>query len=269
MMDSATTGHIRTGIGGWTFEPWRGTFYPKGLKQREELHYASRKLGTIEINGTYYGTQKPENFAKWAADTPDDFVFCVKGNRFVTNRKILTQSEESLEKFLASGLTELGPKLGPILWQFAPTKKFDPEDFGAFLAMLPPDRDGIALRHAVEVRHPSFSCSEYVALCRRYGVANVYADHFTYPEIADVTAPFVYARLQKGDDAVPTAYQPDQLDEWASRSRDWARGNCPQDLTYAAEAVSDGKPRDVFVFFIHEGKVNAPQAAMALAGRLG
>ncbi len=264
----AKHGVIRTGIGGWTFEPWRGTFYPADLRQKDELNYASRRLGTIEINGTYYGSQKPETFAKWAADVPEGFVFSVKGIRYVSNRKVLAQSGESLEKFLNSGVTELGDSLGPILWQFAPTKKFDPDDFGAFLALLPDKWNGLALKHAVEVRHPSFSTPEYVELCRRYGVANVYADHFTYPEIADVTAPFVYARLQKGDDAIPTAYEESQLDVCAQRARQWACGEAPSGLSCAADPKPDGKARDVYVYFIHEGKVNAPQAALALADRL-
>ena len=264
----AKHGVIRTGIGGWTFEPWRGTFYPADLRQKDELNFASRKLGTIEINGTYYGSQKPETFAKWAADVPEGFVFSVKGIRYVSNRKVLAESGESLEKFLNSGVTELGDSLGPILWQFAPTKKFDPDDFGAFLAMLPDEWKGVRLKHAVEVRHPSFSTPEYAALCSRYGVANVYADHFTYPEIADVTAPFVYARLQKGDDAIPTAYEESQLDVWAQRARQWASGEAPSGLPCAAVPRSDGEARDVYIYFIHEGKVNAPQAALALADRV-
>ncbi len=263
------SGVIRTGIGGWTFAPWRGTFYPDKLAQKNELNYASRQLNTIEVNGTYYGTQKPATFAKWAADVPDGFVFSLKGNRFVTNRKVLAEAAESMERFLGSGITELGDHLGPLLWQFAKTKKFDPDDFGAFLSLLPNSRDGIALRHAVEVRHDSFVCPEFIDLVASHGVAVVYADHHTYPEIGDVTAPFVYARLQKGEDDIPTAYQAEALDEWAGCCSDWAAGSVPDRLPLANSAHKPAtEPRDVFVYFIHEGKVRAPQAAMALQERV-
>ncbi|MCY6380925.1 DUF72 domain-containing protein [Hoeflea prorocentri] len=264
------SGMIRAGIGGWTFAPWRGTFYPDDLRQKDELNYASRQLETIEINGTYYGSQKPATFAKWAADVPDGFVFSVKGNRFVTNRKVLSEGAESLERFLGSGVTELGDHLGPFLWQFAPTKKFDPDDFGAFLEMLPSSRDGIALKHAVEVRHESFGTPEFIALAARHGIAIVYADHHKYPEIADVTAPFVYARLQKGQDDIPTAYTAQDLDQWARRASLWAQGLVPDDLPYAdANRPVEQQSRDVYVYFIHEGKVRAPQAAMAMQERCG
>lgn len=265
-----TPATIRAGIGGWTFAPWEGTFYPGDLPKKRQLEYAGRQLPTIEINGTYYRGQTPATFAKWAADVPDGFVFSVKGNRFVTNRKVLAEAEESMAKFFATGLTELGDRLGPILWQFAPTKKFDADDFGAFLDLLPKKGDGIPLRHAVEVRHPSFAVPEFVALARRHGVAIVYAEHHTYPEIADVTADFVYARLQKGEDDIPTAYTPDALDAWAGRATEWCEGGTPGDLPYADPATRpEAEPRDVFVYFIHEGKVRAPQAAMALMERIG
>ena len=263
------SGNIRTGIGGWTFAPWRGTFYPDKLAQKNELNYASRQLTTIEVNGTYYGSQKPATFAKWASDVPEGFVFSLKGNRFVTNRKVLAEAGESLERFLGSGITELGDHLGPLLWQFAKFKKFDPDDFGAFLSLLPDSRDGIALRHVVEVRHDSFVCPEFVDLVTRHKVGIVYAEHHTYPEIADVTARFVYARLQKGDDDIPTAYSPDALDQWADRCGVWAGGSVPEDLPQADPGRKpDDEPRDVFVYFIHEGKVRAPQAAMALQQRV-
>lgn len=265
----AEQGLIRAGIGGWTFEPWRGTFYPDKLKQKDELNYASRQLATIEVNGTYYGTQKPATFAKWAAEVPDGFKFSLKGNRFVTNRKVLAEAAESLERFLGSGISELGDRLGPLLWQFARTKKFDPDDFGAFLSMLPAERDGVPLSHAVEVRHDSFVTPDFAALAEKHGVAVVYAQHATYPEMADVTAPFVYARLQMGQDDIPTAYPADDLDTWADHCRDWAAGGVPADLPRAdTERKPDAVPRDVFIYFIHEGKVRAPQAAMALQQRL-
>src|ERR1700692_528238 len=164
-------GDIRIGIGGWTFEPWRGVFYPKTVKQKDDLAYASRHLTAIEINGTYYSTFKPDSWRKWRDETPDGFIFSVKASRFCTNRKILAGAGESVDRFIAQGLTELGPKLGPINWQFMATKKFDPEDFGAFLALLPREKDGIALRHAMEVRSPTFATPAFTDLARKHGVA--------------------------------------------------------------------------------------------------
>src|ERR1700761_1797454 len=181
-------GHIRIGIGGWTFEPWRGVFYPEDLKQKDELAYASRHLTAIEINGTYYGSQKPETWAKWRAETPEGFVFSVKGSRFTTNRKVLGEAGESIQRFFDQGILELGDRLGPVLWQFAPTKKFEPDDFEAFLKLLPAKQDGLPLRHVAEVRHDSFKVPEFVALLAKYAVAPVCAEHFDYPMIADVTA---------------------------------------------------------------------------------
>jgi len=188
-------GQIRIGIGGWTFDPWRGTFYPEGLVQKRELEYASRKLTTIEINGTFYGSQKPSTFAKWHDETPDDFVFSLKAPRFATNRRVLAEAGESVERFLASGVLELKNKLGPINWQFAPTKQFDADDFEAFLNLLPHKVDGREIRHALEVRHESFRDEAFVALARKHGVAIVMAGDSKYPQIADVTAKFVYARV--------------------------------------------------------------------------
>lgn len=198
-----TAGTIRTGCGGWTFEPWRGVFYPDTVKQKDELGYMSRRLRSIEINGAYYSTFKPEVWRRWRDETPDGFVFAVKGSRFTTNRKVLAGAGESLEKFMSQGLTGLGDRLGPIFWQFANTKPFDPEDFEAFLALLPKRVDGLPIRHAVEVRHDSFRTPAFPALLRKYGVACVYADHAVYPEIADVTADFVYARLQTAATITP------------------------------------------------------------------
>jgi uncharacterized protein YecE (DUF72 family) len=265
----ANAGTIRAGIGGWVFEPWEGTFYPDDLPKKKQLQYASRQLATIEINGTYYGSQKPETFAKWASDVPEGFVFSLKGNRFVTNRKVLAEAGESMERFLTQGITELGPHLGPIVWQFAPTKKFDEEDFEAFLKLLPEKQDGLKLRHTVEVRHPSFAVPEFVALARKYKVAITYAEHFEYPEISDVTADFVYARLQKGDDDIPTAYSPEALGRWVERAELWAKGGQPDGLIYAdPDNKATAEPRDVFVYFIHEGKIRAPNAARAFMERI-
>lgn len=266
----STSGTIRAGIGGWTFEPWRGVFYPEGLAQARELAFASSQLPTIEINGTYYRTQTPKTFANWASETPDDFVFALKGLRFVTNRRVLAEAGDSIKRFLDSGPLELGKRLGPLLWQFAPTKKFDEADFGAFLELLPCEIGGRALRHAVEVRHDSFCTPAFIALVRRFGVAVVFAEHATYPAISDVTGDFVYARLQKGKDTVKTGYQPKALDAWSSRAKTWAAGGIPDDLPIIdAGATVKKVPRDVFVYFIHEGKVRAPAAATALMERVG
>lgn len=264
------SGIIRIGIGGWTFDPWEGRFYPADLPKKRQLEYASRALKVIEVNGTYYSSQKPETFARWASEVPEGFVFSLKASRFATNRKILAEAGESVERFLGQGLTELGDHLGPILWQFMPTKKFDPEDFGAFLSLLPEKRDGLALCHAVEVRHPSFLVPEFAALARRHGVAVVYAEHPDYPEIADVTGDFVYARLQKGSDDVETCYAPEVLDRWAGRLKDWAAGREPGDLPRVDPAHRpEEKPRDVYAFFITSGKVNAPSGAQALQRLVG
>ena len=262
-------GQIRAGMGGWTFEPWEGTFYPEKLPKKQQLQFAARQVPTIEINGTYYRGQTPETFAKWAADTPENFVFSVKGNRFVTNKKVLGEAGESMRKFWDTGVHELGDRLGPVVWQFAPTKKFEPEDFEAFLKLLPEKTGGVALRHVLEVRHASFAVPEFVALARKYKAAICYAHHHEYPEIADVSADFVYARLQKGEDSVPTAYKPKELDRWAAHAREWAAGGQPDDLPLADPASRPKKePRDVFVYIIHEGKIRAPQGAIALMERL-
>jgi len=262
-------GRIRVGIGGWNFEPWRGVFYPKGLPHAKELAYAGAHLTSIEINATYYGSQKPESFRKWANEVPDGFVFSVKGPRFATNRRVLAEAGDSIKRFFASGVLELGDRLGPVLWQFAPNKKFDEADFGAFLALLPRSLDGCPLRHVVEVRHDSFRTPAFIALARKFAIPVVFAEHHTYPAIADVTGDFTYARLQKGEDTVKTAYPAKDLDAWARRFGVWARGDEPNDLPRVDPDHPAGQqPRDVFVYFIHEGKVRAPAAAMALIERL-
>ena len=265
----ARRGEIRIGVGGWTFPPWRGVFYPDDLAQKRELAYASRHLTAIEINATYYGSQKPESWRKWASETPDGFVFTVKGSRFSTNRRVLAEAGESIARFFDQGILELGDKLGPVLWQFAPTKKFDEADFGAFLDLLPRTIDGRAIRHCVEARHDSFCTPAFAALLRRRGVPVVFADHNAYPAIADVTGDFVYARLQTGSDDVETAYAPAALDAWAERLATWAEGGRPHDLPAAdPDHVAPKTPREVFAFIIHEGKVRAPAGAMALIERL-
>ncbi|MBA4794276.1 MAG: DUF72 domain-containing protein [Phenylobacterium sp.] len=262
------TGTVRAGIGGWTFEPWRGVFYPKGLRQADELAYAAQHLPVIEINSTYYSSQKPESFAKWAAATPEGFVFTLKASRFCTNRKVLAQAGESIARFLNQGIAELGDRLGPILWQFMATKKFDAADFEAFLDLLPGDLEGRPLRHAVEVRHESFGDPAFLAMCRARNVAVCLTEHAEFPMIADPTADFVYARLMAGSDAIETGYEPAALDAWADRLRVYARGDRPDDLPMVEAVAPGGGPRDVFAFFISEGKVRAPAAAQALMRRI-
>jgi len=262
-------GQIRVGVGGWTFEPWRGTFYPEGLPHARELSYAAEHLTSIEVNGTFYRTQTPATFRKWAGEVPDRFVFALKGPRFAVNRRVLKEASDSIKRFLDSGPTELGDRLGPLLWQFAPTKKFDAADFGGFLELLPDQFDRRALRHVIEVRHDSFRTPEFVALLRGFAFPVVFTDHTRYPNIADLTGAFVYARLQRGKDTVPTAYAPPAIDAWARRLRRWAQGKEPDDLPRVAAPVK-GKaaPRDVFAYVIHEGKISAPAGAMALIARL-
>ncbi len=259
---------IRVGIGGWTFAPWRGTFYPDGLKHADELKYASSKLTSIEINGTFYRTQGPASFAKWRDETPDDFVFAVKGHRAVVNKKVLGEAGEALDWFFKSGITELGDKLGPVLWQFAPFKKFDADDFGAFLALLPSEADGVRLRHVVEVRSTTFLVPEFVALLRKHNVAVVFAESDDYPMIADVTADFVYARLQKSQESEATGYSAKDLDRFTTLAKAWAAGSEPEDLPRFGARPAPKKKRDVFVYMIAGDKVRAPAAAMALIERL-
>lgn len=244
-------GVLRTGIGGWTFPPWRGVFYPPGLRQADELNYAARHLDVIEINSTYYSSHKPESFEKWAAQTPDGFVFAVKASRFCTNRRVLGEAGASINKFMSQGLEKLGDRLGPILWQFMATKKFDPVDFAAFLDLLPAKLQGRRLRHCVEVRNASFVDPVFYDLCGARGVAICLSDNPDYPLIDETTADFAYARLMRGSEDIETGYADDALDAWASRFQDHAAAG-----------------RDVFAFFISAGKVRAPAAARALAKRL-
>jgi uncharacterized protein YecE (DUF72 family) len=259
---------IRVGVGGWVFEPWRGSFYPDGLSQKRELEYASRKLTTIEINGTYYGSQKPESFRKWHDETPDDFVFALKGPRFATNRRILAQAGESIERFFGSGVMELRDKLGPVNWQLMGSKKFDPEDVAGFFALLPKQIDGHAIRHALEVRHASFRTPEFVALAREHGVAVIVAGDSDFPQIADATAPFVYARIMGTVASEADGYAESDLDAWAERARSLAAGSAPEGLETVGE-VADGIGRDVFLYVISGAKERNPAAAMALIERLG
>lgn len=250
-MTKTGSGRIRVGIGGWTYEPWRGVFYPKGLPQARELDHAAAQLSSIEINGTYYGSQKPESFRKWRDATPDDFIFSLKAPRFATSRRVLAEAGESITRFFASGVTELGDKLGPVNWQFATTKKFDPQDFAAFLKLLPKEVEGRAIRHALEVRNESFRSPEFMALAREHGAAIIVAGDSEHPEIDEKTADFTYARIMGTVEGEPLGYAPAALDAWAKRARAWA---------------ADG--RDVFLYVISGHKVANPAAAEALIERL-
>ena len=205
-------------------------FYPKGLKQADELSFAASHLTSIEINATHYRLQSPASFRKWAAATPDGFMFSVKGPRLVTQQKVLAETGSFIKRFIGSGLAELGDKLGPVLWQFPPFKQFDKDDFAKFLAHLPRELDGLKLDHVVEARHASFRTPEFVGLLRDSGVGAVFTEAEDFPSIADVTGEIVYARLQRGNDALPAAYQPKELDAWAARAKLWASGGAPNDL---------------------------------------
>ncbi len=247
------SGQIYTGIGGWTYEPWRGVFYPEGLTQKRELEFASRALTSIEINGTYYSGFKIDTWMKWRDETPEDFVFAVKASRFCTNRKVLAEAGESVGRFLDQGLTALGPKLGPINWQFMATKKFDAVDFEGFLKLLPKEKDGVRLRHALEVRSPTFETQAFYDLAEKYGAAIVYAvddESPTWPRIDEPTADFTYARLMSSREDEPTGMTSAELDAVADQTRAWA------------------KRGEVFAYFISGAKVRNPAAAQALIEKL-
>lgn len=267
-MNQKSGGMIRIGIGGWTYEPWQDAFYPEGLPRKRQLEYASQRLTSIEINSTYYGAQKPESFAKWYEQTPDDFVFSVKAPRYATHGKVLADAGEKIERFITGGLAQLKHKLGPINWQFMPTKVFDPADFEAFLKMLPRDIDGLALRHAVEVRHESFRTPEFIELSRRYGVAVVMGADSKHPLIADVTAPFIYVRLMGTQPGEALGYPSRTLALWAKRAKAWAAGATPDGLPRLASALPDAGRRDVYVYVISGHKVSNPLAAMSLIKRV-
>lgn len=258
---------IHVGVGGWDFDPWRGTFYPEGLARTKQLAFAAERLTATEINATYYKLQKPELFARWAKAVPHEFTFAVKASRYCTNRKLLAEAGEAVEKFCAQGITELGEKLGPILWQFMGTKQLDAEDFGAFLKLLPAKQDGVPLRHAIEPRHESFRTPEFVAMARAAGVATVIADDDVYPCLPDISGDFVYARLQGAREDVDTGYDDAALDRWAEIAKGWARGESPEGLPYGAEPAPV-KSRETFIFFISGAKVRNPAAAQALIARL-
>ncbi len=241
---------IFVGIGGWDYEPWRGSFYPPGLPKAKQLEYAASRVTAIEINATYYKLQKPELFAGWAKAVPDGFKFAIKGSRFCSNRKLLREGGEGMERFCSQGFTELGDKLGPILWQFMATKKFDPDDFGAFLDLLPRQQAGVPLRHAVEVRHESFRDPAFFEMARTAGVAIVFGDSADYPSFDQPSGELAYARLQSAREEERTGYDPQALHRLAETARRWAA------------------TRETYVFIINGAKLRAPAAAMALMERL-
>ncbi len=260
--------HIRVGIGGWTYAPWRDNFYPAKLVQRRELEYASRQLRAIEINGTFYGAQKPATYAKWAAETPAGFIFSLKAPRYVTEGKRLADTGKGIHGFVHGGLAEMGDRLGPILWQLPPSRPFDADDLAAFLDALPRELDGQPLRHVLEVRHPSFLDARYVELARAHRVPTVFTDSPDYPSLADLTGDFAYARLMRSEDGHPAGYAPTELNLWAEHARDWAAGGDIAALPHVAALLPSAAPRDVFVFFISAAKHRNPAAAMALQSRV-
>jgi len=245
-------GQIRIGIGGWTYPPWRGTFYPDKLPHSKELEYASRQFRALEINATFYGRQKPKSWESWEKVAPDGFQFAIKGSRFCVTRSRLCEGAEGIGNFFAQGFAALGPKLGPILWQFAPRRKFDADDIGGFIDLLPEKVDGIALRHAIEPRHESFRDEKFFEICRNRNIAVVFEDSDEYPLIEADTADFTYARLQRMSEDVPSGYDDAALDGFATKARQWSRGG-----------------RDAYIFMINGAKVRAPTAALALQQRLG
>ena len=243
-------GKIRIGIGGWTYEPWRGLFYPGKLPHSKELEYASQRLTAIEINSTFYGRQKPASWEAWEKTVPDGFQFAIKGARYCVSRSRLAEGAEGLSKFFAQGFTALGPKLGPILWQFLPRRKFDPDDIARFIDLLPEKLDGITLRHAIEPREESFRDDKFFALCRERNIAIVFEDADDYPLIEAETADFTYARLQRMREEVETGYDDKGLKKFAAMARNWRKSG------------------DAYIFMINGAKLRAPVAALALQERL-
>ena len=260
---------IRVGIGGWTYAPWRGgMFYPVGLVQRRELEYAGRQLTSIEINGTYYGAQKPATYAKWRDETPPGFVFSAKAPQRIMEARTLSKTGHQIEDFIG-GIAELGDKLGPLVWQFDQGKRIDAAEFAAFVELLPRAHGGRTLRHVLDVRDPDFVDADYLALARRHGMATVFTDSHEYPSFADLTADFAYARLMRSQAPLETGYAATDLDRWRERALLWAEGGDPDDLPHIDDATAPRRPREVFVYFISSAKERNPAAAMALLKRLG
>lgn len=244
---------IHAGVGGWTFEPWRNNFYPPGLPHSRELHHASRQLTAIEVNGTFYSTFAARTFAKWHDETPDGFVFALKAHRFTTHRRELAGAGEGIERFVGSGIAELGDKLGPLLWQLMPTKAFDAEDLEAFLRLLPREVQGRPLRHVLDVRHPSFACEEYLDLLARHGCTTVYTDSDKFPSIPHARSELAYLRLMRSAPDCATGYPPQEIARWVQGAREWTEA---------------GERNEAFVFFINGAKERAPHAAMEFLRQL-
>lgn len=258
---------IRVGIGGWTFVPWRNNFYPQGLVQRRELEYASQHLSCIEINGTYYGAQKPATYARWRDETPEGFLFSLKAPMRIMQSRALAKTGPQVEDFIG-GVSELGDRLGPLLWQFDAGLKLDRESFTAFCELLPREATGRALRHVLDVRDPAFVDGEFIALARKHGFATVFTDSPDHPSFADVTADFVYARLMRSRSEIATGYPADELEAWATRARAWARGDEPGELPKIVDEAPPAKPCEVFIQFISAAKERNPAAAVALTAVL-
>ena len=260
---------IKVGIGGWNFPPWRDNFYPKGLPQRRELEFASRHLAAIEINSTFYRAQTPKVYAKWRDETPPGFVFSLKAPRQIAEVRKLAGTGALIRGFLFGGLAEFEDKLGPIVWQFPPSRRFEHDDFAAFLGLLPRELNGHVLRHALEVRNGTFLCDEFLQLARTHRCACVFTDSPEYPDFADLTGGFVYARLMRSRESERYGYPAKELDAWAARARSWHEGGEPDDLPRVSpESPAESTHRDVFIYFISAAKARNPAAAMALQGRL-
>jgi len=262
-------GRIRVGIGGWSYQPWRETFYPKDVGKNDELVHASRQLSAIEINSTFYRLPKPAVFAKWRDSTPEDFVFSIKAPRYIAQRRILADAQPYVARFIGGGIAELHDRLGPILWQLTPQQTFEPDDLQRFLEFLPGEIDGLKLRHALEVRHTSFADPRFLEIARSHRIAVVFEDDNSYPGFADVTGEFVYARLRRSETSEPTGYSLPALQAWTFRAKTWARGDEPADLPRIQEkSATRTTPRDVFIYFINGAKERAPAAAMRLIENL-
>jgi uncharacterized protein YecE (DUF72 family) len=267
---SSATARVRVGVGGWNYAPWRNNFYPAGLTQQRELEFASRQLTAIEINSTYYAAQKAATYANWRKQTPDGFRFSLKAPRYATAARALANSGKSINAFVFGGLAELGDRLGPISWQFMPTRRFDADDLAAYLDLMPRDLYRNPLQHFLEVRNSSFAFAEYLGLALKHRVATVFTDSTEYPSFADVTGDFIYARLMRSEASIAAGYSEAALDAWASRASTWASGGDPEDLPRAG-AVNKRvrqKPRDVYIYFIGSAKERNPAAAMSLIERL-
>jgi uncharacterized protein YecE (DUF72 family) len=288
----ADPGKVRIGISGWTYKPWRGVFYPEDLKQKRELEYASTTFNSIEINGTFYSLQRPTSFERWAAETPDDFVFSVKAPRFITHIRRLKDAKAPVANFLASGIFNLGAKLGPILWQLPPNFLFRPEVLEDFFLLLPHDTEKASalarkhdkwmsgrtalksdakrlLRHAMEIRHASFVTPEFINLLRQYDVALVCADTVEWPRLMDVTSDFMYCRLHGSEVLYASGYDESSLDQWTTRVGQWARGSEPEDAERVIKERGPQKSqRDVFVYFDNDAKVRAPFDAKSLTAKV-